>query len=188
MPKNSIDAFDYSTTGLTIQEAMVVDYKKYPSKNKLPRSIRWGTHRIQTADAWNVLKEGRIRLEFLSCSRHVRQGVDIKLDGGIWLSDGTCIPVLRTWIDPKFEDVVEYSYYAKDSEMRIWNVYKMNYPAGQVIEEGMTRNAGFWIEIVSPSVRIYHCSHGLCFPPDFESMVFKLSISPKKILVNARNA
>jgi hypothetical protein len=39
----------------------------------------------------------------------------------------------------------------------------------------MTRNAGFWIEIVSPNERIYHSSHGLCDPPDFESLVFRVS-------------
>jgi hypothetical protein len=106
--------------------------------------------------------------------------VDIKVDGGIRLSDGTCITVLRTWKDPRFEDVVEYPYYSKDSVIRIWNVYEMTYPAGQVVEEAMTRNAGFWIEIVNPFERIYHCSSGLCCPPDFESMVFKLSFAPKR--------
>lgn len=177
MPNPSMTEFDYSTTGLTIQQAMVADYHKNPGKSKRPRAIRWGTHQIQTVDAWDVPKNGRIRLEFLRCSGDIRQGVDIKLDGGIWLADGTCIPLLRTWRDRRFEDVVEYPYHAKDSIVQIWNVYKMTYPSGEVVEELMTRNAGFWIEKVSPNQRIYHCSHGICSPPDFESLVFRIVLS-----------
>lgn len=174
--------FDYSTTGLSIQESMVTDFKKHPSKIKGPRSIRWGSHRIQTADLLDVPKEGRIRLEFLSWSNTtVKQAVDISLKGNIWLADGTGVSVLRTWFDLQLENFVEYPYTVNDSVIRIWNVYEMTYPAGQVIEERMTRNAGFWIDIVSPNERIYHSSHGLCDPPDFESLVFKISIAPRKL-------
>jgi hypothetical protein len=176
MPNDPMNDFDYSITGLSIQEAMVMDIKKYPSKIKRPRSIRWGSHRIQSADLLNVPKKGVIRLEFLSWSNTtVKQAVDISLKGNLWLADGRGVSVLRTWLDPQFENFVEYPYTTKDSVIRIWNVYEMTYPAGQVIEERMTRNAGFWIEIVSPNERIYHSSHGLCDPPDFESLVFRVS-------------
>ena len=56
-------------------------------------------------------------------------------------------------------------------------VYKMKYSGGQVVEEKWTENAGMWVEQISPNERIYHCSDGMAHPPDFESLVFKITIS-----------
>ena len=52
----------------------------------------------------------------------------------------------------------------------------MQYASGQQVEEKWTENAGMWIEEISPTERIYHCSHGMAHPPDFESLVFKITI------------
>jgi hypothetical protein len=55
----------------------------------------------------------------------------------------------------------------------------MRYPGGQVVEEKWTENAGMWVEQVTPYERVYHCSHGMANPPDFESLVFRVSINNK---------
>ncbi len=63
--------------------------------------------------------------------------------------------------------------------MIVWNVYRMIYAGGLVVEEKWTENAGMWIEQDAPHERIYHCSHGMADPPDFESLVFKIGITPE---------
>jgi hypothetical protein len=165
----SANDIDYANTGLTLREAMVAHAKRYPDKKNRPDTILWGKFRVKTFDWVPVPYEGTVRLEFLSYSQIVRQGVDVHVDGWLQLARGEQVPHLRTWLDNRFEDVVEYPFFSKDGFLRTWNVYEMTYPNGQKIEEKWTGNAGFWVEVNSNNDRIYHCSHGMASPPDFTS-------------------
>lgn len=167
---------DYSVSGLTIQQAMVAHVKRYPDKKSRPETILWGTRRVRTSDFIHVPSEGVVRLEFFPSSQAIRQGVDLKVDGWIELAAGKHVPLLRTWQDERFEDVVEYPFFARDGLLWTWNVYESTYPGGQKVEEKWTENSGFWVELNGENERVYHCSHGGVSPPDFDSFVYKLTI------------
>lgn len=167
---------DYANSGLTLQQSMVAHVKRYPDKKNRPDTILWSGHRIRTSDAIHVSKKGVIRLEFLSWEGAIRQGVDLKIDGWIKLATGEQVPRLRTWRDERYEDAVEYPFFSKDGLLWTWNVYEMIYPSGEKVEEKWTENAGFWVEAVNDCERVYHCSHGMASPPDFDSLVYKLTI------------
>src|SRR5581483_7174074 len=102
---------------------------------------------------------------------------DLEIDKGwIELAGGEHVPLLRTWKDERLPDIVEYPFHSRDGLLWVWNVYEMTYPSGEKVDEKWTENAGFWFEVVSESERIYHCSHGMATPPNFESLVFKVTI------------
>ena len=169
-------ARDYAGSGMTIQQAMLDQIKRFPDKSARPNYVLWGGLQIKTGDTFAVPAEGGVRTEFLSSKGDVEQGFDLKLDGWIRLAKGEKVSLLRTWDDPRYEPMVEYPFHSNDGLLSVWNVYKVHYPAGRVAEEKWTDNAGMWVEEVSTAVRIYHCSHGLTRPPDFEALVFRLSI------------
>lgn len=171
---------DYAETGLTIREAMIDHAKRYPNKTERPDHIHWAGLRVKTSDVFHVPQNGVVRAEFLSAKDDVEQGFDIQFDDGwVELEKGEHISHLRTWKDTKFDDVVEYPFFCRDGRLWVWNVYKMKYRGGQIVEEKWTENAGFWVEQISENERIYHCSHGMATPPDFDSLVFKVLIVPQ---------
>lgn len=170
---------DYAISGMTLQQAMVAHAKLHPNKKSRPDTFLWGNRRVRTSDLIQVPNEGIVRLEFLKSSQATRQGVDLKVDGWIELAGGEHASLLRTWQDGKLEDVVEYPFFTKDGILWTWNVYEMTYPSGQTVEEKWTENAGFWVEANGEFERVYHCSHGMATPPDFDSFVYKLTIKPK---------
>ena len=167
---------DYATSGLSIQYAMLDHVKRFPNSSSRPQYILWGGRRIKTGDAIEVPKTGMIRAEFLAVKKDVDQGFDIKANGGIQLPDGRRVELLRTWYDTRYEPMVEYPFECEDRILRISNVYRMRYGGGQVIEEKWTGNAGFWVEKSSELDRVYHCSHGMAEVPDFDALVFRISI------------
>jgi hypothetical protein len=170
---------DYAESGLTLQQAMVAHAKRHPDKNVRPDTILWGNRRVRTSDSIHVPNEGIVRLEFVSSVRAIRQGVDLRVDGWIELAGGEHVPLLRTWHDERYDDVVEYPFFSTDGLLRTWNVYELTYPGGHVVEEKWTDNAGFWVEETGADERVYHCSHGMALPPDFDSLVYKVTIKPK---------
>ena len=103
----------------------------------------------------------------------------MKLDGWFKLAEGEQVSLLRTWKEDRFEDWVEYPFFSRDGLLSLWNVYEMSYPSGEKVVEKWTENAGFWFEACSESERVYHCSHGMANPPDFDSLVFKVSVRPR---------
>lgn len=170
---------DYAESGMTLQQAMVALAKRYPDKKNRPNTVLWGSRRVQTSDAIRVPNMGIVRIEFLTSPQAFRQGVDLKVDGWIELAGGEHVPLLRTWQDERFEDVVEYSFFAKDGILWTWNIYEMMYPGGKKVVEKWTENAGFCVDVIGENERVYHCSHGSTSPPDFDSFVYKLTIRPK---------
>ena len=139
---------DYSMSGFEIQQAMVDHLRKHPDKKTRPKTILWNHRHIRTSDSILVPREGIVRVEFVSYTTSVRQGIDLMLDDGwIQLADGQQITHLRTWADERFENVVEYPFFSGDGLLWTWNVYEMTYPGGLRVEEKWTGNAGFWIEI-----------------------------------------
>jgi hypothetical protein len=168
---------DYADSGLTIQYAMLDHVKRFPDKRQRADHILWNGRQVKTADALAVAAHGVVRGEFLSSKGDVEQGFDLKLDGYLYLEEGEKVPLLRTWNDLRYESFVEYPFQSNDGRIWVWNVYKMKYAGGQVVEEKWTENAGMWVEESSPHERIYHCSHGMAHPPDFESLVFKITIN-----------
>ena len=105
---------DYAGSGLTLQQAMVAHAKRHPDKKSRPETILWGKRLVRTSDFIHVPSEGVVRLEFLTSSQAIRQGVDLKVDGWIELAGGEHAPLLRTWQDERYEDVYEYPFFAKD--------------------------------------------------------------------------
>jgi hypothetical protein len=167
---------DYGDSGLTIQYAMLDFVKRFPDKATTPPYILWNGLHVQTSDVFAIPHKGILRAEFLSAKGSIQQGFDLDLNGWLRLEAGEKVRLLRTWKDDLYEDVVEYPFFTRDGLLWVWNVYKMEYPGGQVVEEKWTENAGFWVEILSKFERIYHCSHGMATPPDFDSLVFKVGI------------
>jgi hypothetical protein len=173
----AITVQDYGASGLTIREAMLRHAVEFPDTKTRPDLILWNGHQVKTADIFSVPRNGMVWAEFLTSKEGVEQGFDLKVDGWFQLAGGERVPFLRTWNDPRFEAAVEYPYCSEDQRMIVWNVYRMIYPGGQVVEEKWTENAGMWIEQATPHERIYHCSHGMADPPDFESLVFRVSVA-----------
>lgn len=166
---------DYSESGLTIQAAMVDLTRRYPERRERPELL-WAGRTVKTADAIAVPRRGTVRGEFLSSKGDVEQGFDLKVVCGLRLEGGEEVPVLRTRNDPRLAPSVEYPFSCRDGRLWLWNVYKMQYARGETVEEKWTGNAGMWVEERSPSERIYHCSHGMAKPPDFECVVFRIAI------------
>ncbi len=167
---------DYADSGLTIQSAMVDHFKRFPDKSRRPDHIIWNGRKIKTADSVVVPPDGFVRAEFLSSKTETEQGFDIKLNGWLRLATDEKVSLLRTWNDPRYESVVEYPYHSSDGRLWVWNVYKARYPGGQTVEEKWTENAGMWVEELSSAERIYHCSHGMISAPDFDSLIFKITV------------
>ncbi|MGZ5428537.1 MAG: hypothetical protein ACXWFS_05965 [Thermoanaerobaculia bacterium] len=176
---------DFASSGLTIQYAILDQAKRSP-KNERPEYILWAGLRIRTADSFSVAEDGVVRGEFLSSRGDIEQAFDLKVDGWLRLRDGQKVSLLRTWNGSRHEPVVEYPFHSRDRRLRVWNAYKMKYPSGQVVEEKWTGNAGFWIENISERERVYHCSHGAASPPDFEALVFKITILDREEGVSSR--
>lgn len=175
-----MEEIDYAITGLDISQAKVDQAKRHPDKSTRPDYIIWGGNRVQTYDWWDVPKSGTIEVEFISALNSIEQGVDIKIDqGGIWLASGEEISVLRTWKDDHYEEIVRYLFHSLSGRLCIWNVYKVRHPNGHAEEEKWTGNAGFLVEHRGEHERIYRCSPGDASPPNFEALVFRVSVSGK---------
>jgi hypothetical protein len=174
---SDVSVRDYADSGLTIQYAMNDHATRFPNRRTRPRFLLWSGLTIWTSDSIPVPRQGIVRAEFLSGDSSVRQGFDLRIhDGWIDVGNGEPSPLLRTWWDERFEDVVEYPFCSRDGQLWVWNVYEMTYPSGEKVEEKWTENAGFWMETIHENERIYHCSHGMTKPPNFDSLVFKVSI------------
>jgi hypothetical protein len=170
---------DYSTTGLSIRRAFVKASEEYDGR--LPTTeaaaIRWGQHDIVVGDITRVPERGRLRIELVSKAPTPRQGADVDVSpGGILLPSGKSLPSLRTWFDDEFEDVVEYGYETPRGVLRTHNVYEMRRGA-QVVEERWTGNAAMWVEELGARERVYHCSDGEADPPNFEALVYRVTVS-----------
>jgi hypothetical protein len=176
--KTDREQMDFSTRGLTIRTAMLEAGSQRPPARDRPIVIQWGHRRVQTTDVIAVPPHGIVRGEILKVSGNPEQAFDIKVEGWIQLATGERVSLLRTWNDSRYEAAVEYPFHSRDGLLRVWNVYLMRYSGGQVIEEKWTENAGMWVQEVSPTERLYHCSPGMANPPDFESFLFKISILP----------
>ncbi|MGC1273496.1 MAG: hypothetical protein WBC44_07280 [Planctomycetaceae bacterium] len=169
--------YDYAKSGLTIQQAMVDHVRRFPDKTERPYYILWNDYFVQTSDELEVPNSGIVRAEFVSSSLSFQQGFDMKLHGHFLLSDGQKVATLRTWKDDDYEDAVEYHFDSLDNVMYVWNVCRITYPEGRILEEKWIDNAGFWVERLAPLDRVYHCSHSIAAPPDFESLVFRLKVT-----------
>ena len=171
---------DYSESGLTIQEALLQKYEGVRSARDPSREtpwVKWAGRQVHASDRVAVPQTCRIALDLLSVRPNGRHGVDLKAYGGrLILADGTAIGTLRTWSDTKFEDHLEYPVHSRDGYLGTWNVYELPTKAGPVVEF-WTGNAGMWIERDGTS-STYHCSAGLSEAPDFEDLIYRVSILP----------
>ena len=171
---------DYSSTGMDLQRAFVDHF----SNNKDPAlradHVLLNGHKVFAFLCAPVPKEGRFRIEFLSPPREIEQGVDVRFDNGtIRLPNGEKVKLLRTWLDPRLADVVEYPYRAPKGIIRCYNVFMRKYGENDIREEKMTGNAGFLLEQPAPNEWVFHCSAGPLPAPDFEYLVFRLTLLPK---------
>jgi hypothetical protein len=170
---------DYSETGLSIVEAFLEASGAYPGRTPLdePAAIRWGGHDVIVADIMRVPERGHVRLRALHRAQDIRQGVDLDVSPGrIILVDGTEVPVLRTWFDSEYEDLVEYDYHAPRGLLRTHNVYELRL-GNHIREDKWGDYAAMWTEDVGPRDRIYHCNSGLRNPPTFDDLVYRVTVS-----------
>lgn len=172
---------DYMKIASTIQEALLLNAKQGSSLGGVPPRIWWGDRYVQTADRLAVPKCGQVIAEIRSVDSKVEQGFDLKCDGGGFnVGDGSQISTLRTWHDVELPNKIKYSYVSSEGVIWFWNVYKRRWPTGRCDEEKWVDNAGFWIEQLNSRTRRYHCSHGLCEEPNFQSLVVDVQILPKE--------
>jgi hypothetical protein len=170
---------DYAASGLTIEAAMLDLVTRCPDKTARPTHILWNGLSVKTADCLSVPTRGLVKIEILSKDSNVTQGIDLKIEeGALCLKGGEEVLLLRTWADDRYEDIVEYPYHSASGRLWVWNVYKLHLPNGETRDEKWTGNAGFWIETIENYQRIYHCSNGRDGPPNFESLVFRLTVVP----------
>lgn len=67
-----------------------------------PRLHSLGGTKVKTYDWWTVPPRGRIKIELIEAKAEVEQAADVKIeDGHLTLTDGTEVPLLRTWADPR---------------------------------------------------------------------------------------
>lgn len=170
---------DYATRGLSVRRAFAEAAEAaapLPKPLRAPLSLRWAGRDIITADIFEVPNAGRFRLEFLEVDAAVRQGVDIQAQPGSELDNGTREPLLRTWYEPDLPQSVEYEYLAEDGLMRTCNIYEVA-RVGEIRAERWTENAAMWVDEISKSDRVYHCSHGISgSPAAFDALVYRLTI------------
>lgn len=176
MNKKGQQIADYAMSGLSIWQAMLSQGKKRAKDERGPVTLRWGDKIVRTADVLQVPARGVVRLECLQCASDIRQGFDVKMNGGCVLANGEVVPLLRTWCDEKYESVVEYAYQADDGLLSTWNVYE-TWRGSELVVERWTGNAGFWTEEVGTLDRIYHCSAGPLSAPNFEYLVYRMTIA-----------
>jgi hypothetical protein len=175
---------DYADSGLTIQAAMLDHVKRFPDKRSRPSHILWAGRCVRTGDDLTVPRLGTVRGEFLLAKNDLAQGFDIKVSGGgLILPSGKKVELLRTWNGADLDPVVTYPFESPRGILHVWNVYKMRYEGGREVEERWTGNAGFWVEVLSECDRVYHASHGAADPPDFESLVFRMTVSTRSSAV-----
>jgi hypothetical protein len=172
-----LSSVDYANSRLDIQHAMLHAFK-VAGVRKLnnPARIVWGSVEVQTNDWIAVDAAATVHLELLSCRGALRQGVDMEVDEGFVLADGSRVKHLRTWRDDRYEDSLSYAFTSRDGVLRVWNVSERVLTSGEIVIDSLTGNAGMWIESISPDERIYHCSAALCDPPNFESLIFRVRI------------
>ncbi len=170
---------DFGADGVDIQTAMIRHVQAHPDRASRPKHILWNGQAVWTSFDVAVPEEGRFRVEFLSEVREPSQGVDVKVEGGaITLPGGESVQTqtLRTWHDPRYEEVVEYPYKSKAGVLKVWNVYHRSWPDGRITEEKWTGNAGFLVEHEAEDRWVFRCSNGPSELPDFNQLVFRFSI------------
>jgi hypothetical protein len=172
-----IDDIDYALSGKSIQDAMLDHHTRSCSAAKgVPSSIRWGAHRVQTADRVVVPTAGTLQLTFHSGRYSPKQGVDLKCESGhVVLVDGTCVPHLRSYYEAELADELEYRYVSKPGVLRLWNTYQVE-RAGSLIDEYWTGNAGFVKESTGEMEWTYRCSMRDDPTPTFDALVFSLRV------------
>jgi hypothetical protein len=157
---------------------MVDMFKSHTKASERPDNILFDGHVVKTGHWIEVPENFIIKLEFLS-KPDADQGADVSVkDGFMSLVDGSEVKLLRTWYDPKYEPVVEYSGYSSAKKVLVYNVYKEE-RNGRIFEEKWTRNAGMVVEKISDNEFVLKCSSGQFNPPNFESLIFRVSVHEK---------
>lgn len=168
---------DFGADGIDIQTAMIRHVQAQPDRATRSKHIEWNGKAVWTSFDVVVSEEGRFRLEFLSEPRDPSQGVDVKVEhGSIALPGGEAVRILRTWHEPGHEKTVEYPYKATARMLKVWNVYRRPWPDGRITEEKWTGNAGFLVQQEAAGCWVFRCSSGPAPSPDFDQLVFRLSI------------
>ena len=175
---------DFGGTGLSVRRAFVDAHEAFarelPKPLTEPMSILWNGRDIITGDILEVPQTGRFRIDFVSCRPTALHGVDIEIPGGgIAILDGQISPTLRTWYGSWYEPElkwVEYPYHAPNGWLRLASVSE-RVRGNQKVAERWTGNAGMFVERLAHQ-HVYHCSHADSSPPNFEDMVFALTLMP----------
>ena len=170
---------DFAADGIDILTAMIRHARAHPDRANRPKHILWNGVAVWTSFDISAPHEGQLGLEFLSVARTPPQGVDMRAeDGAFTLAGGERVQVLRTWHDAKYEKTVQYPFATNVGSLKIWNVYHRAWPDGRVTEEKWTGNAGMTVEQLAESCWVFRCSSGPVPLPDFDQLVFRLTINP----------
>jgi hypothetical protein len=172
-----LDQKEYGADGIDIETAMFRHMKAHSDPASRLKPILWNGKAIWRIFDVAVPKKGRLRLEFLSKPTEPSQGVDVRVEGGaVILQDGERVQTLRTWHEEKYEEVVEYPYDSKMGLLKVWNVCHWVWPSGEITEEARRGNAGILVEQEAEDRWLFRCNNGPSKPPDFDQLVFRLSI------------
>jgi len=174
---------DYSSTGLSLRRAFVEARNAYgrehPTPLTEPFSILWDGRDIIAGDILRVPRTGRFRIDFVSCRPTALHGIDIDIPrGSIVFKGGEISPTLRAWYGSWYEpelEWVEYPYHAPEGWLRLTNVCERARGDKKVVER-WTGNAGMFVQRHEAHHHVYHCSHADSSPPNFEDMVFALTL------------
>lgn len=166
---------EYRSSEISIQGAMVDMVKSLGSDTERPDHIIFDGEKVKTGHWIDVPEFFKIKIEFLS-KPDEDQGVDISVkDGYVTLADGSEVKLLRTWHDPKYDPIVEYNGYSNARKVIVYNVYKVK-RNDKILDEKWTGNAGMLVENCGKNEYVLRCSSNKFNPPNFDSLVLKVSI------------
>lgn len=168
---------DFGTDGIDIQTAMIRHVQEHPDRTTRPKYILWNGQAVWTSFDVPVPEQGVFQIEFLSQPREPSQGVDVKVEGGVVTLQGAeSVQTLRTWHEPRYEEIVAYPFKSKAGLLKVWNVYHRRWPDGRITEEKWTGNAGFLVKQETETEWLFRCSNGPSASPDFDQLVFRFSV------------
>lgn len=169
---------DASSRPGPIQRSGFMD-AEYRTRTEYGTFCRWGDKLVALAIQLHVPTVGHIRYSIEHGPGDATVGFDLEPNAGwIMLEDRSRLKALRVWDDRQYEPSEEYGFSSSSQSLFVWNVYRTPLPHGQFREEKWTENAGMLVDAVSEDTIRLHCSPGFSKSPDFENLVFSITVRP----------
>ena len=131
-----------------------------------------GQYRVMQGDRI-PLESADVTIRFLGQPTGIHGVILKSAKGGISLSDGRVVKSLCVWDDPDLPREATHHVECPDGDLRVWNVYRIAHPTGEVTEDSWTGNAGMVLVCEDARLRRYKCSAG---PGPFDPDQFEFEI------------